>query len=58
MQISLDIFLMMQCFLQIRLLKNTVLVVVMLPIDSATVQEKMFENSNALQEMTLGKIIT
>lgn len=58
MQISLDIFLMMQCFLQIRLLKNTVLVVVMLPIDNATVQEKMFENSNALQEMTLGKIIT
>lgn len=49
---------MMQCFLQIRLLKNTVLVVVMLPIDNATVQEKMFENSNALQEMTLGKIIT
>lgn len=58
MQISLDIFLMMQCFLQIRLLKNTVFVVVMLPIDNATVQEKMFENSNALQEMTLGKIIT
>lgn len=58
MQISLDIFLMMQCFLQIRLLKNTVLVVVMLPIDNATVQEKMFENSNAPQEMTLGKIIT
>lgn len=58
MQISLDIFLMMQCFLQIRLLKNTVLVVVMLPIDNATVQEKTFENSNALQEMTLGKIIT
>lgn len=30
----------------------------MLPIDNATVQEKMFENSNSLQEMTLGKIIT
>lgn len=58
MQISLDIFLMMQCFLQIRMLKNTVLVVVMLPIDNATVQEKMFENSNTLQEMTLRKIIT
>lgn len=57
MQSSLDIFLMMQCFLQIRMLKNTVLVVVMLPIDNATVQEKMFENSNALQEITLGKII-
>lgn len=40
------------------MIKSTVLVVVMLPIDNGPVQKKMFENSNALQEMTLGKIIT
>lgn len=40
------------------MLINTVLIVVMLPIDNATVQGKMFENSNALYEMTLGKRIT
>lgn len=58
MQISLDILPMVQYCLYIGMLKNTVLVVFMLPIDNAAEQENMFEHSNALQEITLGEITT
>lgn len=57
-QMSLEILLMVQCWLQTRMLRNTVLIAVLLLIDNATVQEKMFENTNALHEMTLRKKIT
>lgn len=49
---------MVQNWLQIKMLRNIVLIAVLLPTDNATVRAKMFENTNALHELTLRKKIT
>jgi len=54
-QMSWESLLMVQCWLQTRMLGNIVLGAVLLPIDNATVQAKIFENTNAQHEMTLRK---
>lgn len=42
---NLEILLMVQCWLQTRMLRNIVLMAVLLPIYNATVQAKMFQNT-------------
>lgn len=54
-QVNLEFLLTVQYCLQTRVLKSIVPIAVLLAIDNVTVLAKMFENTNALHEMTLRK---